>query len=237
MNAPIAQHIVTSYEEELAGLDESIRQMIQRTEHQLELSLKALEKGDLSQAKEAIDLDSLTDSHQMSLDGQGVRMIALRQPMGRDLRAVISTLRNAPQLERIGDYAANIAERVETLARLEHSFNLEQLLQMGAMLIKAIAKLREAHESEDVNAAISVWSGDEEVDELHNGIFSSLLAHMAAHPEQADSSAHLVCIARDMERIGDHLTDVAENIYYRVTGEVVRETRPKGDRTKSITLA
>ncbi|WP_158089293.1 phosphate signaling complex protein PhoU [Magnetofaba australis] len=233
-----SQHTVKSYDDELAELSQGVSKLLERTHHQFEFALKALKTCDLSLVAKALELEDQVDAEEARVDHQAVRMIATRQPMGQDLRNIVSAMRGAPHLERIGDLSVNIAKRAEIVCTCASDAERAPLIAVGERLIDAFDALGHALNDADPESARKVWREDAEVDRLYTNAFEILLRFAAniSEPRQANAAAHMICIARDMERIGDHLTDLAEDIHYGVTGDLIEGRRPKADESRRLTL-
>ena len=164
-----------------------------------------------------------------------IRMLALRSPVADDLRLVISALKIASVLERVADYAANIAKRVVALNQGPTIAATSTIPRMGAMVRRMIDDVLTAYSNGDAELAHDVWVRDQEVDQLYNSMFRELLTFMMEDPRSITSCTHLIFMAKNIERMGDHMTNIAEIIIYQVNGEMPREPRPKGDKT-SVTM-
>jgi phosphate transport system protein len=165
-----------------------------------------------------------------------MRVLALRQPVAGDLREVISALKISGELERMGDYAANIGKRVTALS-LTVPFKLPAgIPRMGWLVQNIINEVMRAYLERDVGKAVAAWQKDEEVDETYSGLFRELLTYMMEDPRSISACTHLLFVAKNIERIGDHATNVAETIYYMVAGEPLDAVRPKGDQTSTMTM-
>ena len=160
-----------------------------------------------------------------------MRVLALRQPMATDLREVIAALKISSDLERIGDYAANVAKRVVALNQIPPIPTAKAIPRMARLAQNIIKDTLDAYTARDAERAIDVWHRDEEIDEMYTGLFRELLTYMMEDPRNITPSTHLLFIAKNIERIGDHATNVAEIIHYLVTGQRMVGGRPKGDTT------
>jgi len=158
-----------------------------------------------------------------------IRMLALRQPMAADLRFIIASLKMTGDLERIGDYAANVAKRSIVLSQFAMPFPLTGLGQMLRLVQEQLKSIIDAVGAGDTDKAIAVWRSDQAVDDLYNTIFRELITYMMEDPRNITPCTHLLFIAKNLERIGDHTTNIAETVYYAVRGEVLPDVRPKGD--------
>jgi phosphate transport system protein len=156
-------------------------------------------------------------------------MLALRQPMAGDLRRIVAALKVTGDLERIGDYAANVAKRSIVLGQYSLPYSLGGLAHMAHMVQDQLKSIIDALGTSDTDKAIEVWRSDQVVDDIYNALFRELITYMMEDPRNITPCAHLLFIAKNLERIGDHATNIAETVYYSVTGEVLPDTRPKGD--------
>ncbi len=228
-------HIAKDFDRDLARLDEKISRMGALAEEELESSLRALRRRDPDMAEQAILRDREIDRLEQEVEDGAVTLIALRQPMANDLRMVIGVLKISSDLERIGDLSKNISRRVITLAENKPPKLLRKgLKRMGKQVIRQLHDVLDAYVARDAQKAREVWEADEEIDEAYNSIFRELLTYMMEDPRTIGMCTHLLFGARNLERIGDHVTNIAENIYYMVTGERMDEIRPKGDETVNI---
>lgn len=234
----MTEHIVKSFEEELELLATAIAQMGGLNEVQLSAAIDALSKRDIELAKRTVHEDQRIDALEHEIETGAVRLIALRQPMASDLREPIAAIKISADLERIGDLSKNIAKRViviqddfETPARL-----MQGLVRMGRLALGQLKQVLDSYSNRDPEAALDVWNRDEEIDEMYNSVFRELLTYMMEDPRTIGACTHLLFIAKNIERIGDHTTNVAESIHYLVTGERLVELRPKSDKTSETSI-
>lgn len=229
------RHIVKAYDDELARLDQLIEEMGGLVEEQLSAALDALVRHDPEAAKSVIEKDKKVDEYEGEIDHHAVGMLALRQPMAADLRIIVAGLQMASNLERMGDYAKNIAKRTVTLARVPLLAPATRSLHaMGEIVEGMIRDVLNAYTARDVKLAQSVIEQDRNVDRMHNNLFREFLAKMSEEPEHVSAGTHLIFIAKDVERIGDHATNVAEKIYFMLEGVWPPGYRPKEDKTASL---
>ena len=186
-------------------------------------------RRDAVAASAVVQRDAEVDALQRSVEDQAVRLLALRQPMANDLRMIVGAIRIALDLERVGDYAANIAKRVIVLSQLPPVVSVGPLQRMGRIVQEMLKDTLDALSSGDADKAHVVWQRDEQVDEAYNGVFRNLLTYMMEDPRNITPCAHLLFVAKNIERIGDHATNVAETIRFIVLGEEAAAGRPKGD--------
>ena len=168
-------------------------------------------------------------AHPLRNDERAVRLLALRQPMASDLREVIAALKISSDIERIGDYAANVAKRVMAISQLPPVQPARSIPRMARLVQAIITDVLDAYARRDADKAVDVWHRDEEVDEMYTGLFRELLTYMMEDPRNITPCTHLIFIAKNIERVGDHATNVAETIYFMVHGKPLTEIRPKGD--------
>jgi phosphate transport system protein len=231
------EHIVKSFTEQLESLANCVAQMGGLVEAQFGGAIEAMAKRDTQQAEIAISTDRRVDELQQSVEEQALKVLALRQPMAVDLRTTLAAIRIASELERIGDYAKNIGKRSLVLNR-EPPIRLTQTLaRMGRQAMTQLKTVLDAYSDHDANAAKSVWYQDEEIDELYNSLFRELLTYMMEDPRTIGLCTHLLFVAKNIERAGDHATNIAETVYHMSTGEYLRyDGRPKADVTSTAPL-
>lgn len=230
-----SEHIVKSFDEELKQLNQVIAQMGGLAEAQLQMAIDALSRRDSETASQVIAQDERINQLEAQIDAMTVRMLALRQPMAADLREVVAALKISGAIERIGDYAANVAKRVLTLAQLPPVKPVHAIPRMGRLVQELFKEVLDAYVDHDAAKAIRVWERDEEVDEMYTSLFRELLTYMMEDPRNITPCTHLLFIAKNIERIGDHATNIAETIHFLVLGKPLEATRPKGDTTSSVT--
>lgn len=227
-------HIVSAFDEELSELRKLIAQMGGLAEDQFGKSIDALSRSDKVLAEKVIASDDKIDRLEKELEERAIKLIAKRQPMAADLRAIIVAIRISSDLERIGDLAKNIAKR--TLAvdeQLPRSVNAG-MTRMAELAMEQLSDVLDAYARLDVDKAQDVWVKDSRIDQLYNSVFRELLTYMMEDARTIGMCTHLLFGAKNIERIGDHTTNIAENIHYLVTGGPPQGERPKEDAT-SIT--
>lgn len=228
------QHIVRSYEEELALLNNKIAKMGGLTEKVLGQSFEALDRRDPDLAASTISMDDEIDQLQREIEEQTVVMIARRQPMAYDLRQIMAALRISGDLERIGDLGKNIAKRAVAVVTEQQPKQLMLgLKHMGELSLNQLKEVLDAFIERDAERALSVWYNDEEIDAMYNSLFRELLTYMMEDPRNIGLCTHLLFGAKNIERVGDHATNIAETVYYLVHGRPITDQRPKGDTTSS----
>jgi phosphate transport system protein len=228
----MTEHIVSAFEDELTGLGTKIAQMGGMAEEALALAIEALEKHDTALASRVIDGDANIDRLEREIEEQAIVMIARRQPMALDLREIMVAIRIAAVLERAGDLAKNIAKRAFALdAETYPKSIIAGLTRMGRLALRQLKDVLDAYAQRDAVKALEVWGADQEVDDMYNSMFRELLTYMMEDPRNIGICTHLLFGAKNLERIGDHATNIAENVYYLVHGEPIEAERPKGDLT------
>ncbi|MBU0725642.1 MAG: phosphate signaling complex protein PhoU [Alphaproteobacteria bacterium] len=230
-----AEHSVKSFDEELKRLQNLISQMGGLVETQVQDCLQSLAKRDSTMAERVIKDDPRIDALEYEINELTVRMLALRQPMAEDLRRVVGALKISSDLERIGDYAANISKRAIALNQMPPARPAAGIPRMGRMVQQILKEMLDAYVEQDAEKALQVWRRDEEVDEMYTSLFREMLTYMMEDPRNISPCTHLLFMAKNIERIGDHATNIAETLYYQVTGRPLTAERPKGD-TSSFTV-
>ena len=229
----MSEHIVRAYDVELDELHALIDSMGTVVLDQLDLAVEALQAFDTVLAEQAIQKDNAVDRFFRDVEDKAIRMIAKRQPVAGDLRAIMASIKIAADLERIGDLAKNTAKRSAAMA--ERNTHLAAVVQpIGELANEALRKVLAAFRNNDAAAALAVWQFDEELDDVYNSVFRQLLTYMLENPRTIGTCTHLVFAAKNMERIGDHATNIAENICYLVDGKAPSGPRPKRDTTASL---
>jgi phosphate transport system protein len=229
------EHIVRSFSEELRRLATLITQMGGTAEAQVETAVRAVARRDAALATMVVQSDVRLDEYEREIDAEAIRMLALRQPMGGDLREIVSALKIASDLERIGDYAANIAKRAMVLAQMPPVRPAGAIPRMGKLVQEIMKDVVDAYVGRDLDKAIGAWRRDEELDDLYTSLFREVLTYMMEDPRNITPCTHLLFIAKNLERIGDHATNIAETLHFMVMGHSMKEVRPKGD-TSSFEL-
>lgn len=231
------QHIVRSYDAEFSELDRMTAEMGGLAESQLAGAVAGLTRRDPAQAEKAIASDRRIDTIERQLQERAIVMIAKRQPMANDLRHVMTVLKIAGDLERIGDLAKNIAKRALVLsAESQPRPLLAGIGHMAELALRQLKDVLDAFGARDDAKAIAVWRSDAGLDTLYNSVFRELLTYMMEDPRNISPCTHLLFGAKNLERIGDHTTNIAENIHFLITGQVLVGDRPKGDDTSSVMI-
>jgi len=230
----MTEHTVKSYEDELNTLMAECARMGGLAEAQVADALEAVVRRDQSLAEAVVARDEKLDLLEAEIERKAIRLIALRQPLANDLRRTVGAMKIAHNLERIGDLAKNIAKRVLVIVEAEPMTPLTRSIErMGRLVVSRLKSVLDAYTSLDVERAVAVWSKDDEVDEHYNSLFRELLTYMMADPRTITACAHLLFIAKNLERIGDHATNIAEIVHYEITGEDMIAVRPKTDDLKA----
>jgi phosphate transport system protein len=231
-------HIVSAYDEELKYLSKRIAAMGGHAERMVEQAIAALVNADPSLAEKVIRDDAVLDEGQREIDDKAIIIIARRQPMATDLREIIGAIRISADLERVGDLGKNVAKRVVAVTDGRQPTSLFRGLEALANL--ALTQLKEVldvYASRSVDKIGFVRDRDDQIDAMYTSLFRELLTYMMEDPRNITPCTHLLFCAKNIERIGDHATNIAETIYYIVTGDQMPADRPKGDKTDKIGLS
>lgn len=229
--AGTSDHVVKSFDQELKRLASLLTDMGGIVESQLSLAARAVLQRDAEAANATLEADPRVDGLEREVEQFVIQMLALRQPMADDLRHVVAGLKMAADLERIGDYATNVAKRSIVLNQFTLPFSMSGLAHMARLVQQNLKTIVDAIGEDDVAKAILVWNSDQPIDEVYNTIFRELITYMMEDPRSITPCTHLLFIAKNLERIGDHATNIAEILHYAVTGETMPATRPKGDNS------
>lgn len=223
-----SSHIVKSYDEELTRLTTLVVQMGGLAESQLAAAVESIARRDSDLAADVVQGDAKIDALRDEIDEFAINLLARRQPMAVDLRTIVAALRISSELERVGDYAKNVAKRAVALNQAPIVRPASAIPRMAALVQSLIKDTLDAYVSRDAQKAHAVWARDEEVDDMYNSLFRELLTYMMEDPRSISACTHLLFIAKNIERIGDHATNIAELIHYAVKGEMMKQERPKG---------
>jgi phosphate transport system protein len=224
-----SDHLVKSFDNDLKKLRDMLTEMGGIVESRVALAAEAIMNRDAAAATRAVEEDPKVDALEREVEQFVIRMLALRQPMAGDLRLIVAGLKITGDLERIGDYAANVAKRSIVLAQYALPYSLTGLAHMAHMVQDQLKSIIDAVGSGDTDKAIEVWRSDRVVDDIYTALFRELITYMMEDPRNITPCTHLLFIAKNLERIGDHTTNIAETVYYAVEGEVLPDARPKGD--------
>jgi phosphate transport system protein len=231
MNAGSHEHIVRSFDKEMSRLTGEIAAMGHLAVAQLEAAMAALAGRDSAAARHVVDHDDALDAQERRISDDVVRLLALRQPMARDLREILAALRIASDIERIGDYAANVAKRSLTLNLSDPVPLVGGLAPMAGMAGRMVREAMQAYVAHDAAMAHAVRERDADLDALYTTLFRELLTYMMEDPRSISACTHLLFIAKNIERVGDHATNIAENVWFVVHGDLPGAPRPKQDHT------
>ena len=224
-----SDHIVRSYDEQLKRLRDMVARMGGLAERQVNDAAVALTRRDAAMATEVIARDAALDQLEREIEAFCIRILATRQPMAMDLRFIVAAMKVCHNLERIGDYARNAAKRSIVVAQQPAIGSLNGFSRMARLVQENLKLAIDALVNDDADAAQRVWAADEPVDDVYNGIFRELLTFMMEDPRNITAATHLLFIAKNLERIGDHATNIAETVHYAVRGDSLPEDRPKAD--------
>ncbi|MCK8783644.1 phosphate signaling complex protein PhoU [Roseomonas sp. NAR14] len=228
-NSDQPEHISSSYEGELRRLRDMIARMGGLAERQVAESTEALVRHDTDLAGEVIQRDAAIDALEREIEAYCIRLLALRAPVAGDLRLIVAAMKVAHDLERIGDYARNAAKRTLVVAQQPQVGSLNGFQRMARLVLENLKNAIDALVEDDAERAEEVWGADEPVDDIYNGIFREMLTHMMEDPRNITAATHLLFIAKNLERIGDHATNIAETVHFAVSGDTLPEDRPKSD--------
>ena len=229
------EHTAKAFDVDLQDLSRMVAEMGGLAEKQIADSVDALAKRDSDRAERVIVADAAIDSLQREIEERSVLTIARRQPMAVDLREIVSALRIANDLERIGDLAKNIAKRVVPITADFHPQKLIRGVEhMSALVLTQLKQVLDSYASHDIEKALAVWNGDEEIDAMCTSLFRELLTYMMEDPRHITFCIHLMFSAKNIERMGDHATNIAETVYFMVQGRPITDERPKGDTLAAL---
>ena len=232
----MSEHTAKAFDLDLQELDRMVAEMGGLAEKQIAESVAALTKRDLERARRVIADDERIDALQSEIEEKSVLTIARRQPMAVDLREVVSALRVANDLERIGDLAKNIGKRVALTGDFHPVKLIRGVEHMAALVLAQLKEVLDAYSAHDLDKALLVWRGDEEVDALCTSLFRELITYMMEDPRNITFCIHLMFCAKNIERMGDHATNIAETVHYLIEGRPITDQRPKGDTTTIAAL-
>jgi phosphate transport system protein len=221
-------HIVKSYEEQLQLLKDTIVKMGTGVEKQLENTIQSLVKKDISLAEKSIKDDELTDKYEINIEEQVVNLIALRQPMAIDLRETVVALKVSSDLERIGDLAKNISKRLTKIGTDLPNDITKNFEIAGLKASKQVNAVLNSYLHRDKDTAENVWNSDEEIDQMTNSNMEAAVKHLEKNQNDIQKVTQLLFMLKNIERIGDHATNIAEQVYFLITGDYLEGDRPKG---------
>lgn len=231
-------HTAKAFDADLREISGKLQAMAQLILQQIASAGGVLGSGDTVLAQQIIALDAQVDALQHDIEEKAVITIARRQPVAVDLREVVAALRISNDLERIGDLAQNVAKRAMLSAQEFRAINgvTLQLQHMAELVLDQLQSVIQSYEAKDAAAAVEVWRADQEIDALNNSLFRELLTYMMENPRNITFCTHMLFCAKNIERMGDHATNIAETIYYVVNGTPLPGDRPKADVTSLETL-
>jgi phosphate transport system protein len=229
---PRVDHTAKAFDTDLQEITRKVAEMGGLAERQIADATRALVERDTDLAERVIAADPTIDAMQHEVEEKAILTIARRQPMAVDLREIVGAMRVCNDLERIGDHAKHIGKRVVELDLDLHPQKLIRGVEHMASMVSALLKqVLDAYASRDLATALAVWNGDEEVDAFCTSLFRELLTYMMEDPRNITFCMHLMFCAKDIERIGDHATNIAETVYFMIEGRPITDQRPKGDTT------
>src|SRR5882724_7125876 len=229
-------HTVKSFTEQLESLSAAVAQMGGLAEAQLSNAIEAIARRDTARAEEAVGGDKRIDELQQDIEARALKLLALRQPMAVDLRETLGAIKTAAELERIGDLAKNIAKRAIVLNREPPIRLTQSLARMGRAALSQLKLVLDSYSNRDSGGAETVWRQDGEIDELYNSLFRELLTYMMEDPRTIGMCTHLLFVAKNIERTGDHATNIAEVVYHMVRADHLANNRPKADTTSETSV-
>ena len=231
------EHIVSSFDEDLNSIDKLLLEMGGLVESSLAEATEALRTSDAARAKAALKGDRDVNALEADINHQVMLLLARRQPVAKDLRSALMTLRIAGHLERFGDHVKNMSRRTHTIASNDAGVTTSGLItRMSELVQEQIRQAIDAFSARDVDLAEDVRQSDESVDQLHNSLFRELLTYMMEDTRNISGCMHMLFIAKNIERMGDLSVDIAQEVIFMVTGEWPEEKRPKGDRTPRMVV-
>jgi len=225
-------HTAKAFDTDLQEITRKVAEMGGMVEQQITDAVQALVGRDLEMGERVIAMDPQIDNMQREIEEKAILTIARRQPMAVDLREVVGAMRVCNDLERIGDHAKHLGKRV---VALDGDFYPQKLIRgvehMAELVSEQLKQVLDSYASRDLTAALAVWKGDEEVDSMCTSLFRELFTYMMEDPRNITFCMHLMFCAKDIERMGDHATNIAETVYYMIEGRQITDQRPKGDPT------
>ena len=235
----MSEHTAKAFDVDLQEIARLVAEMGGLAEKQVADAIDGLARRDTDRAQQTVSSDVAIDALQREIEEKAVLTIARRQPMAVDLQEIIGALRVANDLERIGDLAKNIGKRVLALNSEFHPPKLIRGVEhMGALVLGQLKEVLDAYGGHDLKKALAVWNGDEAVDAMCTSLFRELLTYMMEDPRNITFCIHLMFCAKNIERMGDHATNIAETVHFMIEGHEIADQRPKGDTTTSFaTLA
>jgi len=222
-------HTVKSFDEELSALDRNILEMSGIAEANLSAAIDALIKRDVEASAQIIEADERVDEYEQEIEAGVLRLLALRQPMANDLRYVLGSLKISGSLERIGDYAKNIAKRTIVLAEYSNIAFPQDVARLADLAIERLKDTIDAFANRDIAKANAVWERDQQIDDLYARVMRNIISEMSGDKKAIECGAHFLFIGKNLERVGDHATNIAEVLEFQMSGSWRTEDRPKGN--------
>ena len=233
-----SRHTVRAYDEELKYLANRLAAMGGHAERMVDQSVRALVGSDHALARKVVEDDLVLDAGQREVDDKAIVIIAKRQPMADDLREIIGAIRISGDLERIGDLGKNIAKRVVAVTETAQPVRLFRGIEaLAELALTQLKEVLDSYASRDVERIAFVRDRDDQIDAMYTSLFRELLTYMMEDPRNITACTHLLFCAKNIERIGDHATNIAETVHYMVTGQQMPAERPKGDKSHRVTVA
>lgn len=230
-------HIVTSFDEDMTRLEAMFLEMGDIVTAQLKAATRALRKEDRVLAKQVVKGDKQLNKMEADLNDLAIKILALRQPFAGDLRKVVITLKSAGHLERIGDLTRNMAQRTNTITKAEADTGpIDTLIRMSEIVQDMITSIMQAYKTQDTELAIKVRAQDENVDTSHNALFREMLTYMMEDLRNISGCMHVMFMAKNIERMGDNVADIAKELIYMNTGDWPEGKRTKSDKTSKMIL-
>ncbi len=230
----MGDHIVRAYDQALEHLSSDLAKMGGLAESQVNDAITAITRRDTALAQTVIQRDAKIDAAQKEVEKRCTSLLALRQPMANDLREVMAAWKISSDLERVGDLAKNIAKRTLVINQSDPIQLTKSIERMGRLAAAHLKQVLDAYSSREVAPALAIWFQDEDIDAHYNSLFRELLTYMMEDPRTIGPCAHLLFVAKNIERIGDHSTNIAETLHYLVTGEEIASERPKADDDRAM---
>ena len=231
----MVEHTIKAFDVDLQALARMVAEMGGLSEKQIADAVDALAKRDARLAQRVVAVDPTIDALQREIEERAILTIARRQPMAVDLREIVGALRVSNDLERIGDLAKNIAKRVVAIGNEFHPHKVIRGVEhMTDLVLNQLKEVLDAYAHHDLDKAMAVWRGDEEIDAVNNSLFRELLTYMMEDPRNITFCTHLLFCAKNIERMGDHATNIAETVYYIAEGRALADERPKGESFSAV---
>jgi phosphate transport system protein len=230
----MGDHIVKKFDEALEHLAGDLAKMGGLAESQVNDAISAITRRDTALAQTVVQRDAKIDAAQKDVEKRCTSILALRQPMANDLREVMAAWKISSDLERVGDLAKNIAKRTLVINQSDPIQLTKSIERMGRLAAAHLKQVLDAYSSREVAPALAIWFQDEDIDAHYNSLFRELLTYMMEDPRTIGPCAHLLFVAKNIERIGDHSTNIAETVHYLVTGEEIATERPKADDERNV---